>query len=115
MRSMALTLCLVLAACSSRSESVPQHYTPSPDAAAILHGIRAAAADSHFDQPIEFTDPIKDRRYLAAGSFASEARNLKSRGVTPIRFSSPTNTFPRVTRPSWTVVQNKPTHPLKLS
>jgi hypothetical protein len=109
MRLLALTLCLVLAARSSRSESVPRHYTPLPDAAAILQGIRAAAADSHFDQPIEFTDPITDRRYLTHGSSASEARNLKSRGGTPIRFSSPTNTFPRAIRPSWMVVQNKPT------
>jgi hypothetical protein len=65
MRLLALTLCLVLAACSSGSESVPQHYAPPPDAAAILHGVRTAAADSHFDQPIEFTDPIRDRRYLS--------------------------------------------------
>jgi hypothetical protein len=64
MRSLALTLCLALAACSG-SQSVPQPYAPPPDAAAILHGVRVAAADSHFDQPIEFTDPIRDRRYLA--------------------------------------------------
>jgi hypothetical protein len=64
MRLLALTLCPVLAACSG-SQSLPQPYAPPPDAAAILHGVRAAAADSHFEQPIEFTDPIRDRRYLA--------------------------------------------------
>jgi hypothetical protein len=61
MRLLALTLCLVLAACSSSvSESVPQQDAPPPAAAAILNGLGTAAADSHFDQPIEVTDPIRD-------------------------------------------------------
>jgi hypothetical protein len=58
MRPTAVLLFVSLAACSSVSESIAQDVGAPPDTAAILKGLKSAAADSHFDQPIEVTDLI---------------------------------------------------------
>src|SRR6266480_387685 len=60
MRPAVLLLCVSLAACSSLAEGVPApDDVPPPDAETMLRGLKAAAADSHFAQPIEVTDPIR--------------------------------------------------------
>jgi hypothetical protein len=59
MRVWALLLCLVLAACSSVSESIPEAVVPPPDPSAALRGLKAAASDAHFAEPVEVSDPIR--------------------------------------------------------
>src|SRR6266480_3523846 len=60
MRPAILLLCVSLAACSSVTEGVPaRDDVPQPDPAMILRGLKAAAADSRFAQPIELTNPIR--------------------------------------------------------
>jgi hypothetical protein len=60
MRLEVLLLCFSLVACSSASESVrPAYFDLPPDAAVIQDGVASAVADSHFEPPIEVTDPIR--------------------------------------------------------
>ena len=57
-----LWLSLGLGACSSISEptAAPEIGAP-PDAEKLLTGIKQGIADSHFDPPIEVTDPTSAR------------------------------------------------------
>ena len=55
-----LWLSLGLGACSSISEpTAAPEVVPPPDAEKLLNGIKQGIADSHFETPIEVTDPIK--------------------------------------------------------
>jgi hypothetical protein len=57
MRSaMMLWICLGMSACSSISETAE---LPPPDDEKLLEGIIKATSDSHFQPPIEVTDPIR--------------------------------------------------------
>jgi hypothetical protein len=58
MRStMMLWICLGLGACSSISAE-PLPILPPPDGEKLLAGLTQAISDSHFQPPIEVTDPI---------------------------------------------------------
>ena len=61
MRStMMLWICLGLVACSTISETAePPSILPPPDGEKLLDGIIKAISDSHFQPPIEVTDPIQ--------------------------------------------------------
>jgi hypothetical protein len=52
-----LWICLGLAACSSVSAE-PLPILPPPDGEKLLAGLTQAISDSHFQPPIEVTDPI---------------------------------------------------------
>jgi hypothetical protein len=59
MRLLALTLCIVLAACSSVSENaISQNVVPPPEQK-VLEGTKAAAVESHFELPLEVTDLMR--------------------------------------------------------
>jgi len=59
MRLLAVSLCFVLAACSSVSESIPQEVAPPPDAATALRGLKAAASEAKLEAPVEVSEPIR--------------------------------------------------------
>src|SRR5882724_1947497 len=59
MRLLAVSLCFVLAACSSVSESIPQEVTPPPDAATALKGLKTAASEAKLEAPVEVSEPIR--------------------------------------------------------
>ena len=59
MRLLALLLCLVLPACSLVSESIPEDVVPSPDPFTALKGLKTAASEAHFAEPVEVSDPIR--------------------------------------------------------
>jgi|GEM_PF-3496932 len=60
MRVAAILFCISLTACSLIAEGTPpQAEQPPPDPGALLSGLKAAAADSHFAEPIEVTDAIR--------------------------------------------------------
>jgi hypothetical protein len=52
-------LCVLLAACSSVSESIPEDVVPPPDPSAALAGLKAAASNAHLAEPVEVSDPIR--------------------------------------------------------
>jgi len=54
-----LLLCVLLAACSSVSESIPENVPPPPDPSTALAGLKAAAANAHLAEPVEVSDPIR--------------------------------------------------------
>jgi hypothetical protein len=51
-----LWICLGLGACSSIAETAEP---PLPDGEKLLAGLTQAISDSHFQPPIEVTDPIR--------------------------------------------------------
>jgi hypothetical protein len=53
MRLLALLLCLVLPACSLVSESIPKDVVASPDSFTALKGLKTAASEVHFAEPVE--------------------------------------------------------------
>jgi hypothetical protein len=59
MRVSALLLCVLLAACSSVSESVPEDVLPPPDPSTALAGLKTAAANAKLEAPVEVSDPIR--------------------------------------------------------
>ena len=59
MRLLAVSLCFVLAACSSVSESIPQEVAPPPDAATALKGLKAAASEAKLEAPVEVSEPVR--------------------------------------------------------
>jgi hypothetical protein len=56
---LALMLCLVLAACTSTSESIPQDVVSPPDPSTAFRGLKAAASEAHLAEPVEVSDPIR--------------------------------------------------------
>jgi hypothetical protein len=56
---LALMLCLVLAACSSASETIPQDVVPPPSPSTALIGLKTAASEAHLAEPVEVSDPIR--------------------------------------------------------
>jgi hypothetical protein len=54
--TMMLWICVGLGACSSFSETAE---LPPPDGEKLLEGVTKAISDSHFQPPIEVTDPIR--------------------------------------------------------
>src|SRR5437667_6322174 len=59
MRALALLLCLVLTACSSVSESIPADVVLPPDPSIALKGVKTAASEARFAEPVEVSDPIR--------------------------------------------------------
>jgi hypothetical protein len=59
MRLWLLSLCLVLAACSSASERIPQEVISPPDPAIAVKGLKQAAQEAKLAEPLEISQPTE--------------------------------------------------------
>jgi hypothetical protein len=59
MRLWLLSLCLVLAACSSASERIAQEVISPPDPAIAVKGLKQAAQEAKLAEPLEISQPIE--------------------------------------------------------
>jgi hypothetical protein len=117
MRFETLLLCSSLAACSSVSQnSVSENAEPPPEQK-VQEGARVAAVQSHFEQPIEVSDPIRSNLNNTPPWMVC-VRSAKSEESKRITYSAFFNTagfvsarYSAITEPCATQIY----HPLKMS